>query len=90
MFYSYLLPQYQKQTIKMYRFLYRALLFNSLLFKWYWLIVGNSVTPFKKVTATYCNNCYYNLINLTDFILITFYWFSMLEFISITKLRNNT
>ena len=29
------------------------------------------------------------MISLTDFILITFYWVSMLEYISSTKIRNN-
>ena len=65
------------------------LLFDILILYRPWVIVGNSGTQFQKVIVIYCNYYYYGLIILTDFILITFYWVSMLGFISSTKLRDN-
>ena len=32
----------------------------------YWVIEGNSGTPFHKVSAIYCNYYYYGLIHITD------------------------
>ena len=55
---------------------------------WHWLIIGNGGTPFRKVSVIYCNYYYYDSIHLTGFILITFYWVSMISFISNKKLRN--
>ena len=76
--------------MKTHQSLYQALPFYILILYRYWVIVGNSGTPFRKVSAIYCNDYYYYFIHLTDFILINFYWVSMLKFISSTKNNNNT
>ena len=53
-------------------------------------IVWNGGTPFQKVSALYCNCYYYGFIYLIVFILMTYYWVSMIGSISSTKLINNT
>ena len=52
-----------------------------------WVFIRNIGTPVRKVSVVYCNYYYYDLIHITDFILITFYCVSMLKFIYIKKLR---
>ena len=67
MFYSYPLSYYHKQIIKIYWSLYQGLLFCILLLYRYCVIVSNSGTPFRKVSAIYCNYSYYDSIHLADF-----------------------
>ena len=52
-------------------------------------MIENSSTPFEKVSVIYRNYYYYDFINLTGFILIAYYWVSVIYCISNTKLRNN-
>ena len=51
----------------------------------YRAIVVNSGTPFWKVSSLYCKYYYYSSIYLTDFVLITYYWVSIIESVSSTK-----
>ena len=53
--------------------------------EWYRSVSWNIGTSFRKVSALYCNYDYYGFIYLTYFILITYYWVSMLEYIFSTK-----
>ena len=62
----YILIRIEK-TIKIYQLLYRSLLFDILILYRHYIIFGNSVTPFRKVSAIYCNYYYYDSIHLTDF-----------------------
>ena len=48
-------------------------------------IVWNISTPFQKVSDIYCSYYYYDFIYLAIFIIITYYWVSMLKYISSTK-----
>ena len=83
-FYSYPLLQDQKQTSKRHRLNYKELLFDIIDLEWYCVIVSNSGTLFQKVSDICYKYYHYGFICLTVFILITYYWFSMLESISIT------
>ena len=55
------------------------------------MIVGNSGTPFRKVSAIYCNYGNYSLINLTSFhtyyLLLVFTYFNLF---TVKRIRNNT
>ena len=42
------------------------------------------------MSAIYCSYDYYGSIYLANFILITYYWVSVIEHISGKKIRNNT
>ena len=53
------------------------------------VIVKNISTPFQKISVIHYNYNYCCPIHLTDFIFITFYWVSVIGFISSTKIRNN-
>ena len=65
-------------------------LFDTLFSYWHWVIIGNIGTPFWNVCVIYCNDKYFDSINSPIFMLMTFYWVSMIEFISSTKIKNNT
>ena len=70
------------------RYLYSLIIISFCLRRdseWYSVISGNSGTPFRKVSALYCKYYYYGSIYITDVILITYHWVSMLESIFSTK-----
>ena len=74
----------------MHQSLYRAFLSDIIVLYWHRLIIGNSGTPFLKVSDIYATiTIMVRYISLV-FILIIFYLFSIIEFISSTKSRNNT
>ena len=56
MFYYIIHFQRIKKPPKIPNNCFGALLLDILILYRYWLIIGNSGTPFQKVSAIYCNN----------------------------------
>ena len=66
-------------------------LFTTLYLERYGVIVANSDSPFRRVSAIYGRCEYCGLIYLTDFILMTYHWFyPCLNLLRTQKIRNKT